>query len=62
MKKVKTKKNQLESNQTRNRKENEELPESSVAVEFHTQRHEKKRSRGKDGLAQPQREASTCPH
>lgn len=38
------------------------LPESSVAVEFNTQRHEKKRSRREDGLTQSQREASTSPY
>jgi hypothetical protein len=41
---------------------NEELPESSVAVELNAQRHEKKRGRGKDGLAQSQREAGAGPH
>lgn len=43
------------------REENEELPESSVAVEINTQRHEKKRGGGKEGLAQSQREAGAGP-
>lgn len=43
------------------REKKEVLPESGIAVEFDTQRHEKERGKGKDGLAQSQRKAGAGP-
>lgn len=40
----------------------EKLPKGSVAVKVNSQRHEDKRSRGEDDLAQPQNEAGASPH